>query len=124
MPWENHLVVEYGIANRLPTGFKTFDFYDETLGLAVSAKTIDTLTGQRLANPKTVYYSLKKDIDSVIDFEVAGRGDMVLNFNMIRTRRLEVAIPEGTTPAQLAEIIRAVDYEKINNIDVVITKVK
>jgi filamentous hemagglutinin len=77
-----------------------------------------------LANPKSVYSSIKKDIDKVIDFEEAEKGLVNLSAHAIQIKRLEVAIPEGTTPAQMAELARAVDYAKLNNVEVIITKVK
>ncbi len=49
---------------------------------------------------------------------------MILSAHEIQIKRLEVAIPEGTTPTQMAELARAVDYAKLNDVEVVITKVK
>jgi filamentous hemagglutinin len=115
------LAAQYGAANRLPVGVETFDFFDEASGLAICAKTIDTVTDAKLANPKSVYSSIKKDIDKVIDFE---GGLVILSAHEIQIKRLEVAIPEGTTPTQMAELARAVDYAKLNDVEVVITKVK
>ena len=69
------MAAQYDAANRLPVGVETFDFFDEASGLAVCAKTIDTGTDAKLANPKSVYSSIKKDIDKVIDCEGGRIGD-------------------------------------------------
>lgn len=77
-----------------------------------------------MAKPKSVYSSIKKDIDKVIDFYEAEKGLVILGAHEIQIKRLEVAIRERTTPAQMAELARAVDYAKLNDVEVVIAKVK
>ena len=44
MPWENYLATKLPGGFRLPSKFKTFDFFDDISGVATSAKTLDTLT--------------------------------------------------------------------------------
>ena len=42
LPWEDYLGTQLSAGSRLPPNFKTFDFFDETTGVATSAKTLDT----------------------------------------------------------------------------------
>jgi len=51
MPWENYLAQQLPAGSRLPANFKTFDFWDPVTRVATSAKTLDTTTAARIANP-------------------------------------------------------------------------
>ncbi|WP_082045735.1 MULTISPECIES: hypothetical protein [Pseudomonas] len=52
MPWEDYLGTQLPAGSLLPPNFKTFNFFDETTGIAISAKTLDTTTAAKLANPE------------------------------------------------------------------------
>lgn len=43
---------------------------------------------------------------------------------MIKSRELQLAVPEKTTKAQWAQINRAIEYGKSNNVKVKVTQVK
>lgn len=97
MPWEDYLAKQLPAGSRLPPNFKTFDFYDEATGIATSAKTLDTMTEAKIANPAQIYSSLKGNIDAVADFTQASLGGVVLREKAIVARQLQVAVPSGTT---------------------------
>jgi len=124
MPFENYIASTLPAEMRLFEGCNTFDFFDKELGIATSVKTLDTATAAKIANPKQVYYSLKRNVDTVANFTEARRGGFVLRATDISTRELVVGIPESTTSAQWAEISRAIQYGKSKNITVKITVVK
>lgn len=100
MPWEDYLGTQLPAGSRLPPNFKTFYFFDQTTGIATSAKTLDTTTAAKLAKPSQVYSSLKGNIDAVAkDTELLNRG-MVngLTWNLFTS---PVTGLVGPTPALL-----------------------
>ncbi|EIM29102.1 endonuclease toxin domain-containing protein [Microvirga lotononidis] len=128
MPWKDYLAGQLPKGSRLPANFKTFDFFDEASGVATSAKTLDTMTAAKLADPKQVYYSLKANIDDMANYNKTYRLDnRSVDPNHIEVRQLQVAVPAGTTSAQWEQINRAVEYAAGNNmqsVKLIVTVVK
>jgi filamentous hemagglutinin len=124
MPWEAYLETQLPAGSRLPPNFKTFDFYNEATGLAVSAKTLDTMAEGKLMSPSQVYSSMKRNIDAVISFDKPYEvSDMVLDPAKISARELRVAVPVTTSQAQWQQIERAIQYGKDNEVKVIVTPV-
>ncbi|MDF3931346.1 hypothetical protein [Pseudomonas citronellolis] len=123
MPWEDYLGTQLPVGSRLPPNFNTFDFFDETTGIATSAKTLDTTTAAKIANPRQVYSSLKGNIDAVANFSEAGLKGVTVTSSKITARELQVAIPDVTTSAQWEQINRAIEYGQSKGVTVKITKV-
>ncbi|MDR6413177.1 filamentous hemagglutinin, partial [Paraburkholderia terricola] len=121
MPWENYLATQMPSGSRLPSNFKTFDFYDPVSGVATSAKTLDTTTAARLADPTQVYSSLKSNIDATINFSGYQLSGVSLTPDMIASRNLQVAVSASTTPAQWQQINNAVQYGASKGVNVKIT---
>jgi filamentous hemagglutinin len=124
MPWEDFLATQMPAGSRLPPNFKTFDFYDPVSGVATSAKTLDTTTAAKLADPSQVYSSLKGNIDAAADFSSYRLGATRLTSDMITSRDLQVAIPANTTAAQWQQINNAVQYGASKGVKVTITVTK
>jgi filamentous hemagglutinin len=124
MPWENYLARGLPAETRLPPGFKTFDFFDDISGVATSAKTLNTLTPAKLANPSQIYSTLRGNIDSVADFEFARLSTTEIRAENILQRVLTVAVPSGTTPAQWDQIAKAIQYGQSRGVVVKITQIK
>lgn len=122
MPWENYLASQLPAGSRLPPGFKTFDFFDESTGVAISAKTLDTTTPSKIANPGQIYSSLKRNIDAIVKFSESSKKGVTVSSSQIAIRELQVAIPKATTNAQLDQINKAIKYGLDNGIAVRITK--
>ena len=123
--WENFLTTQLpeGTA-QLPTNFKTFDFFNPDTGVATSAKTLDTTTAAKLANPQQIYNSLQGNINSILDFTEYERSEVELNQSMIQSSELRVAVPANTTSAQWQQINRAIQYGKDNGVNVIVNPVK
>ena len=85
---------------------------------------MDTLTDPRLADSKKVYSTMKSYIDAAADFKEHASGDYKLDSSMISTRKIELAVPEGTTGAQWQQLQKAVDYGASKDIPVNITVIK
>jgi hypothetical protein len=122
IPWEDYLETQLPKGSRLPKNFKTFDFYDEGTRAAISAKTLNTQTTNKLADPTKIYSSLKKNIDAVEGFVEHSLDKMRLTSSKITSRELHVAIPQGTTSAQWVEIERAIEYGRTKDVIVKITE--
>lgn len=124
MPWENYLANQLPSGSRLPPNFKTFDFFDDVSGTAISAKTLDTTTVAKLAKPEQIYTSLKANVDATTKFENYTLKGVSLSADDIAARQLHVAVPERTTAIQWQQIQKAVQYGQSKNVQVIITPVR
>jgi filamentous hemagglutinin len=118
--FEDALEATLGKANRLPPGSKAFDYFDQASGLATSVKTLDLSSPASIANPNSVFTSLKRNVDAIIQYEPrpGSTGSRDISTASIKSAELIVAVPNGATAAQTAAIARAVDYAKLNGIAV------
>lgn len=124
MPWEDFVGKSLPTDARLPKNFKTFDYYDGVTKTAVSAKTMDTQTMAKLANPNQVYSSIKGNIDAAARFETAKLSGQEIRASMISNREIQIAVPANTTKIQWTEINRAIEYGKNQGVIVKVTQVK
>ncbi|MBU6149683.1 MAG: hypothetical protein KGQ54_05765, partial [Verrucomicrobia bacterium] len=123
MAWEDHLGHRLPQGSRLTPNFKTFDFDPSLEGkIGISAKTLDTMTASRLANPNKIYYTLKRAIDAAADFTEHRLVKSKLTSNKLVIRQLEVGIPSDTISSQFEPIKRALDYAKERRIVLNVTK--
>lgn len=98
-------------------------FFDRTTGIATSAKTLDTTTAAKIANPSQIYSSLKGNIDSAAGFAEYSLKDVTVSSSQITRRELQVAVPKATTSAQWDQINRAIEYGQGKGVTVRITRV-
>ncbi|SFJ81538.1 hemagglutinin repeat-containing protein, partial [Methylobacterium brachiatum] len=124
MPFEDFLATELSADSRLPPGFRTIDFFDENTGLATSAKTLNTMTQDRIDEPAKLYYSLKSNIDDFASYTTYTLTNKTVKSTDILSRDLQVAVPAGTTEAQWAQIQRASNYASSQGINLRITVVR
>ncbi|HBG97249.1 MAG TPA: hypothetical protein DDY29_00470 [Rhodobacteraceae bacterium] len=109
-PWEDALAAMGQLGERLPPGFKTFDFHDAATRTATSAKTLDTGLKTYLSDPRQVFHRLKHYIDTMARFSRSNRRRYPLESDEIDHRRLELAVPVDSLPEQFTQIQRAIDY--------------
>jgi hypothetical protein len=111
-------VAQTGVyGNFLGNASKTFDFFIPNSGLATSTKTINTLTDPKLATPLQVEAAAKKAINDAIHYvDRGGKFTSDIPANLITSKQVVIAVPAGTTPAQLAALNRAVDHGQLNKI--------
>ncbi len=124
MPWEDYVGKSLPADARLPQNFKTFDYYDGATKTAVSAKSMDTQTMAKLANPNQVYSSIKGNIDAAVKFETYTLSRKTINSSMISNREIQLALPANTTKPQWVEVNRAIEYGKAQGVKVTVTQVK
>ena len=127
MAFENYIatLLEF-IGIRLPKNFKTFDFWDADIGRAVSVKTLDTNKASYLLNPNNVYNKIKQYVDKTLEFTEYGKGlqgERKLEATMIKVREIQLGIPADTGVAQMRQIQRAIEYGKLNNVKIEITRI-
>ncbi len=125
MAFENYLATLPEFSGiRLPKNFKTFDFWDKISCRAVSAKALNTNTPARLLNPESIYSTLKGCVDKTLDFTKYGKGlEEPVTAAKIKTREIQLGIPANTGKAQMEQIQRAVEYARLNNVKIVITRI-
>lgn len=92
--------------------------------MAISAKTLDTLTTARTLNPEQIYHQLKNNVDAVVNFSGATLGGRTVSPSDIAARELQVAVRDGATAAQWGQINRAVQYGQSQGVYVKITVAK
>jgi RHS repeat-associated protein len=108
LAFENYL--DNFLTGRLPVNFKTFDFFDQTTGVATSAKTLNTTAPGYSSNPASIYSALKKYIDAASSFTEYTLSDVPLTAAEITQRDMQLAVPAGTTAQEWAQINRAIQY--------------
>ncbi len=108
---------------RLNPVSKTFDFYFEDGGRAVSLKTLNILSYTYIKNPKNIYARISRYIDSAANYHIP-RTRYDVNPNRIRYRQLSIGIPESTSPSQWKYIMKADSYAKSRNVLFEITRIR
>ena len=120
LPWEDYLQRTYSAEARLPKNFESFDFYDAVTGRAISAKTLDTTTPSRIAKPNQIYGTLKGYVDKMAVEKTRSLSGVRLTPDMIASKRLDLAVPEGTSQTAVTEISRAVDYAQSRGVELLV----
>ncbi|MDR0742441.1 MAG: hypothetical protein LBE98_03185, partial [Puniceicoccales bacterium] len=121
--FEDHLAKTKYVGNKLPKFFKTFDFFDEKNGIAISAKTMDTRT-KSYANPADIGSKIRKYVKETANFEEYKLDGTSLEKDMIKGRRLELGIPTETTPIQRQHVLEAIEFGKSEGVEIIITEIK
>ena len=117
-PWEDFLGSLGVFGERSPSNFPTFDFFDEATGLATSAKTLDTRARTYADRPSRIFGRLRDYIDRIERFEDGQQRNFKIDPGQIERRRLELAVPFDTSPEQVIQIQRAIDYAAERGIEV------
>lgn len=98
------------MGQRLPWSHKTFDFFDPKTRVATSAKTLDTQALSYLDRPSRIYGRIRGYIDEIAAFNGDKRFPGRVPEGGIRARRLDLAVPFDSTPEQVIQIQRAIEY--------------
>jgi hypothetical protein len=120
--WEKYVVSQNPNARLLRPGSTGFDVFDGTTGEATSAKTMDTTTPPKITRPQTIYNEVKRYVDDALDYEP--RRSFDLEPEVIKSKTIQLAIPEHTSLEQWRYLLRAIIYGKDNNVKVVITLIR
>ena len=77
-----------------------------------------------MLNPEGIYSTLKGYVDKTLDFTKYGKGlEKPITGADIVSREIQLGIPANTGRAQMEQIQRAVEYGKLNDVKVIITRI-
>lgn len=117
-PWEDLLEASGDYGRRSPPTFPTFDFFDDASGLATSAKTLDSRAPTYADRPSRIFSRVRDYIDRIERFNGDDLGGFIIEAGAIERRRLELAVPFRTTPEQVIQIQRAINYATARGIEI------
>ena len=121
-PWEDYLVRNIPGAERGAQNRKTFDLHNAKTREAISAKTMETLTLNKIQYPRRVYSELKGYIEEAVEYKPRAKSD--LRPEEIRSKTIHPGVPEYTSPEQWRHLYRGMVYGKQNGVRVVITRIR
>ena len=96
---------------------------DSSSGTATSAKIMNTQVSGYVDNPRRIYLQLKCYIDAAANYN-APRTKNDVDPVLIKSRTIQLAVPEFTSPAQELQLFRAIRYGKKRGVSLVITKIR
>jgi RHS repeat-associated protein len=123
MPYEDLMGSVPGVGKRLPPNFKTFDYFNDSTGVATSVKTLDTSTASRVSKPERVYSTLRRDINKAANFENYSLQGKSIDSSEISARVVRVAVPRSTNAEQWMQIQRAVQHGREVGVEVIVETV-
>jgi filamentous hemagglutinin len=121
-PWELYVQQKYPNIQKLAPGSKTFDHFDQLFYDAISDKTLNTLTYSRITNPQSIYGKLTQYVDAAANY--TPRASIDVDPSLIRTKTIQLAVPEYTSAEQWQYISRAVQYGRQKGVSVIVTRIK
>ncbi|MBZ8133385.1 hypothetical protein CLD20_08920 [Afifella sp. IM 167] len=124
IPWEDALEATGQFGQRLPQNFKTIDFYDPVTKTATSAKTLDTTAGGYARNPSRIFSAVKRYVDRTKSFDGREGLRQGLEVSEIQTKKIELAVPEGTTKEQIVQLRRAVRYAESQGVELKVSFIR
>jgi hypothetical protein len=122
-PWEVYGARQNPNARRLPEGSKAFDRFDKDSGEAISDKTLNTQTFSSIQKPQQIYNRVQRYINAAANYKKP-RAYFDLDPALIKSKTLQLAVPEYTSPAQWRQLHRAILYGRTKRIRVVITRIR
>jgi len=124
LAYEDYAATQLPANTRLPPNFKTFDFFDQSTGVATSVKTLNTLGKSYLANPASIYGKLMGYANDTKTFTTYTLNGVRVNAAQITTREIQLAVPAGTNAAQWTEIAQAVKDAGALGVKIIVTVVQ
>ena len=124
IPFQRGNFIDKLLGNNLGHNFPRIDKFDPKTGAATSIKSLDT-TSKSYQTTSKLQSTLKKDIDQLVGFSGNTSGRIIIKSNQIKSRALEVAIPDAPlTTAQKQALNAAKTYAKSKGVTIVLTVVK
>ena len=120
--WEDYINEQFQ-TNKLLRNAKTFDHFDASTGAAISDKTLNTQTFNYINNPQKIYQRLKSYTDAVANYSKQ-RVSTDVDPALIKSKTIQLAIPEFTSPTQWPQVYRAIRYAKGCGVSLVVTRLR
>jgi len=121
-PWELYVQQKYPNVEKLAPGSKTFDHFDPIFGDAISSKTLNTWTYSRVTNPQSIYGTLTRYVNAAANY--SPRASIDVDPARIRTKAIQLAVPEYTSQEQWQYIGRAIQYGRQKGVSVMVTRIQ
>lgn len=121
LPWEDHLAADNPDVALTPQRSTGFDLFNYVNGEATSAKTLNTLSYGYAENPQSIYGALKGYVDDVANYMPKRLGDIPVD--EIKSKTIQLAVPEYTSPEQWGYISRAARYGESKGVPIVVTRI-
>ncbi len=122
VPFETFVAEQDPTLRSLPPTSKTFDLFDDATGSAVSVKTLNTLTVNYIKNPQSIYSRLSSYVDAAADYQP--RLDTDLQPGDIKTKTIQLGVPEYTSPTQWRFLYWAILYGNERDVSIVLTRIR
>ena len=110
-------------ANELRRNAKVFDLFDASSGEAIGVKLLNTQAFDYARYPQRIFQRLKTSIDAAANYSKP-RTRTDLDPAAIKSKVIQLAIPEFTSQAQRLQLFRAIRYGKANGVKVVVTRIR
>lgn len=123
LPWERYSGRKNPLTEDLLPESKTFDHYGEKLGQAISDKTLNTLSVTYIRKPREIYGQMRGYIDAAADYN-SHRLDRDIDPMRIRSKVIQLAIPEHTSLEQWRYLDLASRYASGRGISLIITRIR
>ena len=109
------------MGNNLGRTFKTFDNFDENTGIATSVKSIN-LDAKTYQSGSGLSSKIKGDINATLDFDKYYLNNNRLTSSNITKRIVNIVVDDRPlNKSQIENFKKAIDYGKLNNVEVKIT---
>jgi hypothetical protein len=121
--WPPYVASQNPDATLLPEGAKAFDLFNWTTKEAISAKSIYTQTVSYITKPQKIFDKVRPYVDAVVNYDEP-RANFDIDPVLIKSKTIQLSIPEHTSPEQWRYLLRAIIYGKENGVPVVITRIR
>jgi hypothetical protein len=121
LQFEDFDEIKYPELRRLPPGAKTFDFFHDVSGEALSNKAIDPLCYSYIKNPQKIYSKVEGYIDAAASYRKP-RASFDLEPGKISSKTLRLAVHDYISPTQWESLYRAVLYARSRGVKIIIRR--
>jgi filamentous hemagglutinin len=120
-PWEEYNDKNSGV-RKLDEYSTGFDQFNASTGEATDAKTLNTLSVSLIKRPQQILSRLKRYIHNLADYAPIKTSD--LDPADIKSKTIQLAIPEYTSPTQWRYLNLAIRYAREHGVSLVITRIR
>ena len=121
-PWETYNDENIPGAERLDDYSTGFDQFKASTSEAIGSKTLNTLTVSVIKRPQQILSKLKGYIQKLEDYRPIKESD--LDPADIRSKTIQLAIPQYTSPRQWRYLNLAIRYAREHGVSLVITRIR
>ena len=121
-PWETYNDKNLPGAEKLEPHSTGFDEFNAGTGEATDAKTLNTLSVSLIKRPQQILSRLKGYINKLEDYRPIKEYD--LDPADIRSKTIQLAIPQYTSPRQWRYLNLAIGYAREHGVSLIITRIR